>query len=120
MYGLVLTLQQKLIGLAIFVVWSLGCFSGGYLYRWHVDSVKDAGRQATATTAQVTANAGAAASDTVTIASLQSQLSSANAWAASLQTRIKDAQNAKAPDVACRMPDGVREAINANLSTRTK
>ena len=118
MFGLALTLQQKLIGLAVLVIWSLGCFAGGYAYKWHRVSVEEAARQATQETAQVTAAAGAQASDTKDVANLQSKLDESQAWATTLQRRIKDLANAKPADVSCRVPDGLLQQLNDSLSAR--
>jgi hypothetical protein len=111
--------QLLAIRAAVFVFWSVLCFGSGYGYKAHRYQVADAAKVATQETAQVTANAGAKASDSVAIANLQSQLNASNNWAASLQNRIKDAQNANAPAVSCRLPDSLLQSINADLTPRT-
>ena len=111
--------QRWAIRAAVLVFWSVMCFGSGYLLKAHRYQVADAARVATQETAQVTADAGAKAFDTVAIANLQSQLSASNNWAVSLQKRIKDAQNANAPAVSCRLPDSLLQSINADLAPRT-
>jgi uncharacterized protein YlxW (UPF0749 family) len=120
MFGLLSTLsiQERLIGAAVFLIWSLGCFTGGYAYKWHLYSVADAARQATQDTAQVTAAAGAQASDTKDIDRLQAKLDESQAWATTLQKRIKDLSNAKPADLSCRVPDGLLVQLNDSLSAR--
>lgn len=117
MLGL-MTIQQKLIGLAVFLVWSLGCFGGGYLYKAHRYQVADAARQATQDTAQATAAAGAQASDMKDIDRLQAKLDESQAWASTLQKRIKDLSNAKPADVSCRVPVGLLQQLNDSLTAR--
>lgn len=120
MFGLLspFSLQQKLVGLAAFVVWSFGCFAGGYAYKWHQDSVADAARKSTQDTAQVTAAAGAQASDTKDIDRLQAKLDESQAWASTLQRRIKDLSNATPAATTCRIPDGLLVQLNDSLSAR--
>ena len=120
MYGLALTIQQKLIGVAIFLVWSLGCFGAGYAYKWHRVSVEDAARQATQETAQVTADAGAKASDSVSITHLQSQLAASTSLTTRLLQQIKDQQNATPASDTCRLPPGLRDAVNASLAAGSR
>ncbi len=112
------SLKEKLIWIAAALVWSLACFAGGYAYRWHHDSIKDAARQATQETAQVTADAGAQASDTKDIDRLQAKLDESQAWASTLQKRIKDLSNAKPADLSCRVPDGLLQQLNDSLTAR--
>ncbi len=116
MYGL--TPQAIAIRVGAFVLWSILCFGGGYLYKAHRYQVEDAARQATQDTAQVTAAAGAQASDTKDIDRLQAKLDESQAWASTLQRRIKDLSNAKPADVSCRVPDGLLQQLNDSLSTR--
>ena len=117
MLGL-MTLKQKLIGLPAFLIWSLGCFGGGYLYKAHRYQVADAARKATQDTAQVTAAAGAQAADTKDIDRLQAKLDESQAWATTLQRRIKDLANAKPADMSCRVPDGLLQQLNDSLTAR--
>ena len=116
MFGLALTLQQKLIGLAAFLIWSLGCFAGGYAYKWHRVSVEEAAHQATQETAQVTADAGAKASDAVDISHLQSALAASTSLSNRLLQQIKDQQNATPAADTCRLPAGLRDAINSSFT----
>lgn len=119
MLGL-MTIQQKLIALGVFVLWSVGCFGSGYLYKAHRYQVEDAARQATQETAQVTADAGAKASDTVNVTHLQSALAASTSLTNRLLQQIKDQQNATPALDTCRLPAGLRDAINSSLSTNTR
>ena len=116
MFGL--TPQAIAIRAGAFVLWSIHCFGGGYLYKAHRYQVADAARQATQDTAQVTAAAGAQASDTKDIDRLQAKLDESTAWASTLQKRIKDLSNAKPVDLACRVPDGLLQQLNDSLTAR--
>ena len=116
MYGL--TPQSIAIRVGAFLLWSVLCFGGGYLYKAHRYQVADAARQATQDTAQVTAAAGAQASDTKDIDRLQAKLDESTAWASTLQKRIKDLSNAKPVDLACRVPDGLLQQLNDSLTAR--
>ena len=122
MFGLIgaLSLQQRLVSLAVFVLWSLGCAAGGWTYKWHTDSVRDAAVAATQTTAQTTVDAGAKASDAVTVDTLKSQLTVAQSTTAGLLKYIKDLQNANPASVDCRVPDGLRASINADLAAAAR
>jgi len=116
MYGL--TWQDIVTRVGLFLFWSVLCFGGGYLYKAHRYQVADAARQATQDTAQVTAAAGAQASDTKDIDRLQAKLDESQAWASTLQRRIKDLSNAKPADVSCRVPDGLLQQLNDSLTAR--
>ena len=116
MFGL--TPQSIAIRVGVFLLWSVLCFGGGYLYKAHRYQVADAARQATQETAQVTAAAGAQASDTKDVANLQSKLDESQAWATTLQRRIKDLANAQPAAVTCRVPDGLLQQLNDSLSAR--
>lgn len=114
MFGL--TPQVILIRIAACLVWSLACFTTGYVYKWHRVSLEQAAHDATQTTAQITTTAGAAASDTVQIDTLKSQLATATNRATALQRRINELSNANPAALTCRLPDGLRESINADLA----
>ena len=116
MFGL--TPQSIAIRVGVFLLWSVLCFGGGYLYKAHRYQVADAARQATQETAQVTAAAGAQASDTKDVANLQSKLDESQAWATTLQRRIKDLANAQPAAVTCRVPDGLLQQLNDSLTAR--
>lgn len=116
MYGL--TPQAIAIRVGAFVLWSILCFGGGYLYKAHRYQVEDAARQATQDTAQVTAAAGAQASDAKDVEHLKAKLDESQAWATTLQRRIKDLANAKPADLSCRVPDGLLVQLNDSLSAR--
>lgn len=115
MFGL--TPQAVITRMAVFLIWSLVCMTSGYVYKAHRVAVELAAHQATQDTAQATAQAGAQASDTIQIDTLKSQLAAANSRANSLQRRIAELSNANPPALACRLPDGLRDAINADLAT---
>lgn len=116
MFGL--TPQAIAIRVGTFVLWSILCFGSGYLYKAHRYRVADAAKQATQEAAQTTADAGAQASDAKDLANLQAKLAESQAWATTLQRRIKDLSNAKPADLSCRVPDGLLQQLNDSLSTR--
>jgi hypothetical protein len=91
-------------------------FGTGYLYRAHVDGVKQAAVTATIKTADKVAVAAVAAADTSTDKRLQTKLNAANARAASLQQQIEAARNANPPAPDCRLPDGLRDALSRDLA----
>lgn len=120
MFGLmtVPTIQGLAIRAAIFAAWSLLMFGSGYAYKAHRYQVADAARKSTQDTAQVTAAAGAQASDSKDIDRLQAKLDESQAWATTLQRRIKDLANAKPADLSCRVPDGLLVQLNDSLTAR--
>jgi predicted phage tail protein len=91
-------------------------FGSGYLYRAHVDSVKQATQTAVVKTADAVASATVATADTKTDTTLQRKLTAANARAASLQQQIEAARNANPPAPDCRLPDGLLSTINSQLA----
>jgi hypothetical protein len=91
-------------------------FGMGYLYRAHVDSVKQATQTAIVKTADTVASAVVATADTKTDATLQRKLTAANARAASLQQQIEAARNANPAPADCRLPDGLRDALSRDLA----
>lgn len=99
---------------ALFI--SFGC---GYLYRAHVDSVKQATQTAIVKTADAVASSTVATADTKTDATLQRKLTAANARAASLQQQIEAARNANPAPADCRLPDGLRDALSRDLAGRS-
>lgn len=114
MFGL--TPYAILARVAAFLTWSLVCMSAGYLYKAHRVAVEHAAHQATQETAQLTAQAGAQAADTIQIDTLKAQLTAANSRAQSLQRRIAELSHANPAATTCRLPDGLRDAINADLA----
>lgn len=118
MFGLTHIPQTVLFRVVAVLVWSVLCFGGGYLYKGHRVQVAEAAKTATQETAQVTAEAGAKASDSVSIASLKSKLDSADSWAKTLQARLKDQSNASPSADICRLPDGLRNQINDSFASR--
>jgi hypothetical protein len=122
--GVITTVAGSSIGL--YLELALACivlcalsFGVGYLYRDHVDEVKQAGTTATVKTADAVASATVATADAGIATHLQSKLASANARAASLQTQIEAARNANPPAADCRLPDGLRNELSADLTTGT-
>ena len=116
-FGLIpMTLVYRVLA---FVLWSAACALGGYLYKGHVDAVADAATKATQTATNVTTNAAATASDGVQVATLKTQITAATATQAALLRQITELQqHANPTDTACRLPDGLRASINANLTAR--
>lgn len=93
-------------------------FGSGYLYRAHVDSVKQAAVVATVKTADTTAKAVVQTADTKTDATLQKKLAAANSRASSLQAQIEAAKNANPPAPSCALPDSLRDALSRDLAGR--
>ncbi|RQS39763.1 hypothetical protein DIE01_16250 [Burkholderia sp. Bp8990] len=91
-------------------------FGAGYLYRAHVDTVKQASVTAAVKTADAVASAVVATADTKTDATLQKRLNAAQSRAAALQQQIDEARNANPPAADCRLPDGLRDALGAQLA----
>jgi hypothetical protein len=118
MFGL--TPLALLLRASYVLAYTLATFAAGYLYKGHRDSLAEAALLATQTTAQVTTQAATSAADAIQIQSLQSALSLAQARATTIQRSIKEAANANPSTSVCRLPDGLRESINASLATDTK
>ena len=116
MFGM--TPQALAIRIGAFLIWSALCFTSGYLYKAHRYQVADAAKQATQEAAQTTADAGAQASDAKDLANLQAKLAESQAWATTLQKRIKDLSNASPAAVSCRVPDGLLQQLNDSLAAR--
>lgn len=106
-----------LIDPKVWLAFGLACllsFGGGYLYHAHNAQVTQAGAQATATTATKTITV----TDKAAVTRLTSQLAAAKDKASALESLINEARNATPIPIAdCRMPDRVRDAINADLAT---
>lgn len=99
--------------LAAFPVVALAAFASGYAYKSHKVAVE----QASQTTAQTTTTAAVGAVDAQTVKVLQDRLKSQVAYSARLMRMIEEAKNANpATSASCRIPDGVRDALNADLA----
>ena len=120
MYGL--TLSPLLIRIGAFALWTALVFASGYAYKAHRVQVEQAATKATQEAVSVTADASAKASDTIALQALKSQLDASATLTTRLLGQIKALQNANpAPAVSCRIPDGLREQVNADLAaTRTR
>lgn len=103
-----------------FLLWTFLCLTAGYLYKWHRVSVELAAQAATQNAAQTTTDAAAIATDTVQIDTLTSKLAAAKERESALQRRIAELSNAKPAALTCRLPDGLRESINADLATNQR
>ena len=106
--------------IAYWIIWSAFCFGGGYLYKGHRDAVADAALNATQNATSVTTGAATAASDGVQVATLKSQLAASGQTQSALLRQITELQkNANPSDTSvCRIPDGLRASINANITAR--
>ncbi|MEJ0004432.1 MAG: hypothetical protein WDN30_14415 [Pararobbsia sp.] len=91
-------------------------FCTGYLYRAHSDEVAAAADAATVKTAEAVGSAVISGSDNRAFSKMQSSLDAANRRAAALQKQISDASHANPAPADCRLPDGLRESINGDLS----
>jgi hypothetical protein len=91
-------------------------FGAGYLYRAHVDGVKQATQTATVKTAETVASAVVATADAKTDTTMQRKLTAATARAASLQQQIDEARNANPAPADCHLPDGLRDALSRDLA----
>ena len=93
-------------------------FGSGYLYRAHVDGVKQAETKATVATAEKTASAVVATADVKTHTTLQKRLNAANSRASALQQQIDEAKRANPPAPSCALPDSLRDALSRDLAGR--
>ncbi len=106
-------LGRLMAGVAALVV----AFVCGYAYKAHKVKVAEASQ----TTAQTTTTAAVNATDNQTIKTLQQQLKTQAAYQARLLVLIEDAKRANpATSSDCRIPDGVRDALNADLATAAR
>lgn len=115
--GRALNLQRVFYSALALIAWSALAFGAGYAYKWHRDSLADAKVEARRETVVATVKAAAAAVDTQALVRLKATLATANTRAAALEQTIKDQSNATPAIAACRLPDGLREQINADLAT---
>ena len=77
--------------------------------------IAEAKREATTTAISTGSQAAANASDTQTSTRLQAAISKLKADKASLQAQIEELRNARPASPDCRLPDGLRDAINRSL-----
>lgn len=115
--NLVLSPQKLAASVAGAVIWTVAAFGAGYLYHAHRTQVAAAG-QTSKQEAIVTAVA--AATDTIDTQALMRLTSTAIAatnQAAQLRRQIKAQSNETPAPPDCRLPDGLRDAINASLAT---
>lgn len=88
-------------------------FLSGYAYHAHRAQVDQAGQEATVQTVTKTITV----TDKAAVSRLQSQLAAAHDKASALETLINEARNATSiPAADCRLPERVRDAINADLA----
>lgn len=93
----------------------------GYAHRAHLCTVAEVKQEATAITAKTTTTAATKATDKAAIQRLEAQLASAKDRADALQALInedRDATPAPAHPDLCRLPDRLRDALNADLAGR--
>jgi len=94
-------------------------FFGGYGYKTYRVSLANAAATATQDTAQRTVTTTVKVTDTAAIARLNQRITAAQARATYLETLINEASHARTPaavDADCRLPDRLRDAINADLA----
>lgn len=116
---IVFGLQRVLYSALALVVWSAMAFGAGYLTKGHRDSLADAKVEAKQETVTTTVKAAAATIDNQALVRLKTALATANTRAATLEQIIKDQANATPPAVTCRLPDGLRDQINADIASGT-
>lgn len=113
-------LQRLLWSILAFLIWSLLTFGAGYLYKGHRDSVADAAVGTKQVAVTTTVKAAATTIDTTAVDRLKGQLANANARAATLQQIIKGQSDATPAAPTCRLTDGLREQINADLAAGSR
>jgi hypothetical protein len=116
---IVFGLQRVLSSVLALAVWSAAAFGAGYLTKGHRDSLADAKIEAKQETAATTVKAAATTIDNQALVRLKSALATANSRAETLEQIIKDQANATPPAVTCRLPDGLRDQINADIAPST-
>jgi hypothetical protein len=77
--------------------------------------IAEAKREATTTAISTGSQAAANASDSATTNRLQATVTKLKADKASLQAQIEELRNARPASPDCRLPDGLRDAINRSL-----
>lgn len=98
-------------------------FGTGYSYKAYRVSLDTAAVTAKQDTAQQTVTTTVKVTDTAALKRLNQRIADAQARATYLETLINEAANARPPaavDADCRLPDGLRDAINADLATGTR
>jgi len=97
------------------VVVAFACGYGTKAYWVSIEKAKQHGAQTTVTT---TTTAAVTATDNLQISALNARLAQAAVTQQQLLKMIQEARHANNADgVNCRIPDGVRDAINADLAT---
>lgn len=102
------------VWLALLVAFVAGVATG---YGWHyvrtakAEAAVEARQETTETTVQTTV----ATVDTAALDALKAKLAVADRRAASLQARIEEYRRANPAPADCRLPDGLRDAINHDL-----
>lgn len=94
-------------------------FFTGYGYKAYRVSLDNAAVTAKQDTAQKITTTTVQATDKTTLNRLTSRLATAEAHASRLETLINEASHARTPaavDADCRLPDRLRDAINADLA----
>jgi hypothetical protein len=99
---------------AVALATALG-YAGGYATHYLKTAKRDAAVEARQETTQQAATATVTAVDTAAIDALKSKLAASDRRAAALQARIEEYRRANPAPVDCRLPDGLRDAINHHL-----
>jgi hypothetical protein len=105
-------LQKLLLSIAAFVL----AFAAGYACRWHFERVDDAkteGKQEAVTT---TATATVKATDKQEVARLNAALAASEQRAKAFEKQLKEYADANPADPSCRLPDRLRDQLNARLT----
>lgn len=108
--------QRILVGILALIIWSLLCAGTGYLYKGHRVAIAEAERNATQQAATTTATAATTAVDTQALSKMQNALAAAKTKAATLEQLLKAQSHATPAPVDCRLNDGLRDQINADLA----
>ncbi len=104
------------IGGIVVLVTALGGYATGYSKATRKCEVEKAAIQARVETIETVVTKTVTVADTHTTDRLRRQLSVERATAASLQAQIEELRNANPAPVECRLPDGLRDAINRSLN----
>lgn len=124
MFGLIAMLSNPIaraLTVAAAIALSIGAgYTAGYLHHAHVAQIEEAQRVTKQDTIQQAVTTTVTVVDTQAVDTLTKKLADARAKAASLQQLIAEAKNEKPAAIDCRIPERVRDTINAELTTGTE
>jgi hypothetical protein len=111
---MILPFLDPRVWVALALATALG-YAGGYATHYLKAAKRDAAVEARQETTQQVTTAAVTVVDTAAIDALKSKLAVSDRRAATLQARIEEYRSANPSPVDCRLPDGLRDAINHHL-----